>query len=198
MPARKGNWLTKQFDARPEYVLAGAAVGVLGLGYLLRKPLMRGVQLVASTEIAWSGGVPLGPIVLKFVGKAPNGKDVYLAEDVADKFLAMKEDAKKAGIDLVPVSGFRGMAKQTALYTAALAKAAAYGMLPGKTEPPTAKPGFSNHQSGKAVDIAVGMTLKEWRDGKRTAIYNWLESNAIKYGFKRLPSEPWHYSTDGR
>jgi len=51
---------------------------------------------------------------------------------------------------------------------------------------PAAKPGFSNHQSGRAIDINLLGVPKE--------TYAWLKKNAARYGFRRtVPSEPWHW-----
>ena len=60
--------------------------------------------------------------------------------------------------------------------------------------PPTARPGFSNHESGFAVDFTYnGASI-----GSRTGPgWHWLAANANRYGFYNLPSEPWHWSIDG-
>lgn len=57
--------------------------------------------------------------------------------------------------------------------------------------PPTAKPGTSNHEKGLAIDFRNCET-------RQTACYQWLAVNASKYGFYNLPSEPWHWSVDGK
>ncbi|MDB5184883.1 MAG: Curculin domain protein (mannose-binding) lectin [Candidatus Saccharibacteria bacterium] len=59
---------------------------------------------------------------------------------------------------------------------------------------PTARPGYSNHQMGLAVDFTVGGTTL--RAG--TKEFNWMKSNAASYGLKNLPSESWHWSVDGK
>ena len=52
-----------------------------------------------------------------------------------------------------------------------------------------AKPGFSNHQSGSALDIALVY------DGA----YAWLKKHAQRFGFRRtVPGEPWHWEFGGR
>jgi hypothetical protein len=46
-----------------------------------------------------------------------------------------------------------------------------------------AAPGYSNHQSGRALDLTVS---------------SWLANNAARFGFKRtVPSEAWHYEFFG-
>lgn len=56
----------------------------------------------------------------------------------------------------------------------------------GACTPPTAKAGDSNHEKGIAIDF--NMTGGVWE---------WLSSNAVKYGYYNLPSENWHWSTSG-
>lgn len=58
--------------------------------------------------------------------------------------------------------------------------------------PETARPGFSKHESGKAVDFSCnGGSLKG------TPCFDWLTQNAKKYGFYNLSGESWHWSDDG-
>lgn len=59
--------------------------------------------------------------------------------------------------------------------------------------PPTARPGFSMHERGLAIDFTQnGRTLNRSSSG-----FAWLKANAATYGFYNLPSEPWHWSTNG-
>lgn len=57
--------------------------------------------------------------------------------------------------------------------------------------PPTAIPGTSMHEKGLAIDFTSCST-------KTTACYRWLAANAADFGLRNLPSEPWHWSTNGR
>ncbi len=108
------------------------------------------------------------------VKSIPNG--AKMRSDAADAYNAMYAAAKKSGITLKVNSGFRSMAQQQHLYNL---------YIQGKGNL-AAKPGYSNHQGGIAVDIQVGATS--------SSAYKWLAANAHKYGFKRtVPSEPWHW-----
>jgi len=50
--------------------------------------------------------------------------------------------------------------------------------------PQTGKPGFSNHQNGRAFDFNTGIP----------SVYKWMVANAPKFGFVRtVPSERWHW-----
>ncbi|WPB77391.1 peptidoglycan-binding protein [Archangium violaceum] len=104
----------------------------------------------------------------------PNGKE--MRSDAAAAFNRMHAAAKAAGINLHVNSGFRSMEEQRILYQKYL----------NGTGNLAAKPGYSNHQGGIAVDINVG--------GTGTSTYKWLANNASRFGFARtVPSEPWHW-----
>ncbi|HSP77576.1 MAG TPA: peptidoglycan-binding protein [Myxococcaceae bacterium] len=115
-------------------------------------------------------GVPRKITLSPIVG----GKE--MRSDAAAAFNRMHSAARAAGINLRAVSGFRSMEQQRVLYQKYL----------NGTGNLAAKPGYSNHQGGIAVDITVGSTS--------TSTYKWLANNASRFGFVRtVPSEPWHW-----
>nr|HEX4317126.1 M15 family metallopeptidase [Kofleriaceae bacterium] len=92
----------------------------------------------------------------------------------ARAFRTMARAANKAGVDLSVRSGFRTRAKQAALYKA-------YRKGAGNL---AAAPGYSNHESGRALDLYV----------MRGSALEWLRKNAAHYGFHRtVPGEVWHW-----
>jgi hypothetical protein len=94
--------------------------------------------------------------------------------NTANAFVAMRTAAAEAGIDLWIESGFRTRKEQAALYRK-------YRKGRGNK---AARPGRSNHQSGRALDIAVSSP----------GALEWMEQNASRFGFKRtVRSEPWHW-----
>ncbi len=100
------------------------------------------------------------------------GKEAEVHTAIA--FRAMARAASKAGIDLRVRSGFRSFAKQQKLYKA-------YRKGSGNL---AARPGYSNHESGRALDIFI-------TDYK---VFEWLQTHAATYGFHRTVSgEPWHW-----
>lgn len=101
-----------------------------------------------------------------------NGKAVD--QTTATAFLEMRAAAARAGVSIMVVSGFRTMQKQRELY-------AAYRAGRGNLAAP---PGYSNHQSGHALDLNT----------KAKGVNAWLVRNAATFGFRRtVPSENWHY-----
>ena len=100
--------------------------------------------------------------------------DCEVEVQTARAFARMRDAAARDGIRLLVWSGFRSNEKQAELYDA---WRAGDGNL-------AAKPGFSNHQSGRALDLALQI------DGA----FDWLQKHARRYGFRRtVPGEPWHW-----
>ena len=65
---------------------------------------------------------------------------------------------------------------------------------PSACSPPTARPGSSLHERGLAIDFTYNGRLISSRSSPG---FVWLANNAGRYGFYNLPSEPWHWSTNG-
>lgn len=57
--------------------------------------------------------------------------------------------------------------------------------------PPTARPGFSKHEQGRAIDFTFNGSSIQSRD---STAFVWLARHAPAYGFVNLESEPWHWS----
>ena len=59
---------------------------------------------------------------------------------------------------------------------------------------PTAPPGSSMHERGLAIDFTThGQTIQS----RSSPAFEWMSANASSYGLYNLPSEPWHWSTNG-
>lgn len=120
-----------------------------------------------------------------------NGGYHYVASEAFGKFISLMQDASKNGFNLKLNSSFRDSKQQKNLIRK-------YGNI-------AARDGWSNHQSGFAVDIAGTtyisnekhhMLCREF-EGKfkcPTKLYWWLIKNSKKYGFyNTMPDEPWHF-----
>ena len=120
---------------------------------------------------------------------------IRVHESIADKLLALLKAASRDGIRLGG-GGYRSSDSQVALRRAHCGTSnwAVYRKPSYQCRPPTARPGASMHERGLAVDFTQnGRAL--WSN---TSGYRWLKRNASKYGFRNLPSEPWHWSVNGR
>lgn len=137
--------------------------------------------------VAAPGGAPI-----RICAAGPYVVDTTLAPGVT----AMLADARAAGLDLGG-SGFRSNASQIALRRAHCGPSDydTYDKPSGQCSPPTARPGQSMHEWGLALDISNhGVLIRSRQD----PAFQWLQGNAGLYGLRNLPSEPWHWSTNGR
>jgi len=112
------------------------------------------------------------------ISVVPVGNGQYLNSRAAGPYKEMIAAAKRAGINLTTTSGFRTHEQQKYLYNLYLS---------GKGNL-AAKPGYSNHQMGLAVDIG-GV------NGYGTKAFKWLQANAGKFGFVNdVKGEWWHWT----
>ncbi len=138
---------------------------------------------------------PLGytPTSLQSVG---NGQ--RMRTDAAAAFSQMQSAAAAAGTPISATSGYRSYSYQVSVYNGYVAQ---YGV--AQTDTFSARPGYSEHQTGLALDIQGGGCSLD-NCFANTAQGKWLSANAYIYGFiLRYPSdktaitgyqyEAWHY-----
>jgi len=92
--------------------------------------------------------------------------------------------------------GYRSPSRQIALRRqhCGTSEYAIWRMPASRCRPPTAPPGKSAHEKGLAIDFTYNNRALRSR---RSDIYKTLAALAPKFGFKNLPSEPWHWSVNG-
>ena len=130
--------------------------------------------------------------------EAKYGVQQYLQKEAYDAFKKMADDAKKEGLTLYITSPYRSYQTQNKLYNN-------YSAKDGKELADTysARPGYSEHQTGLAADIVSGPG-KSLASFENTKEFKWIKSHAHLYGFiLRYPKgkekltgyqyEPWHY-----
>ena len=124
-----------------------------------------------------------------------------MVPEAAAAFRAMADAAKQDGISLRSVSAYRSYQTQQGLYQH-------YVSIDGKAnaERYSARPGYSEHQTGLALDINTASISAHFEN---TAEYAWLRANCARFGFLlRYPKEkesitgyryePWHYRYVGQ
>lgn len=137
------------------------------------------------------------------VGLGTDGRDKLLTPVAARAWLAMHRHAAADGIELLLVSAFRSVDFQTALIQAKLDR----GMSLAEILRVNAPPGYSEHHSGRAVDIGTSgvEALDEAFEG--TEAFRWLQQHAARFGFRMsfprdnsagFMYEPWHWYYAGR
>lgn len=120
-----------------------------------------------------------------------------LEKTTYEQYIKMYEDAKKEGLDLYIRSPYRSYKTQQGLYER-------YASQDGynKADTYSARPGYSEHQTGLAFDVTSKSTTLGTFEG--TSEFYWLKDNCYKYGFiLRYPKgkeditgyvyESWHY-----
>ena len=122
---------------------------------------------------------------------------IYLVEEARDNFYKLVDKAKEEGLTIRAISAYRGYTYQKRLYDKYVE---ADGV--NKADTYSARPGFSDHQTGLAID--VDNTISSFENFTNTKEYQWMLDNSYKYGFiLRYPSgkesitnyqfESWHY-----
>ena len=124
-------------------------------------------------------------------------EDKYMEHDAAVAFEDMAKAAQKEGYKIVAVSTYRSYNYQKNLYNN-------YVSADGKEKADkySARPGYSEHQTGLAVDVSNNK--KSYTKFGETEEFNWMKNNCYKYGFilryteenefiTGYISEAWHY-----
>jgi LAS superfamily LD-carboxypeptidase LdcB len=134
-----------------------------------------------------------GPVVNR--GGLSTVRGITVASSIADNLAAMLDAADADGFSFSG-GGYRDPSDQIAVRRANCGTSdyAVYEMPASQCSPPTARPGTSMHEQGLAIDFSWNGRIV----GSRSSpAYQWLARNAARYGFYNLPSEPWHWSTNG-
>jgi len=133
------------------------------------------------------------------VGRAPDdGKLIRLTPRAAAAWRRLREAAAREGIELLPLSGFRSVARQTEIIRAKLAA----GQPLAAILRVNAAPGYSEHHTGRALDLGTSGHEKLDAGFARTAAFRWLARRAGEFGFRLsyprrnrhgIAYEPWHW-----
>jgi D-alanyl-D-alanine carboxypeptidase len=129
---------------------------------------------------------------------ADDGQPVRLAPRAAAAWKRMAAAAAREGIALLPLSGFRSVARQAEIVRAKLAS----GETLTEILQLVAAPGCSEHHTGRAIDVGSSRATKLDALFARTAAFRWLKGHARKFGFRLsyppknvhgIAYEPWHW-----
>ena len=119
----------------------------------------------------------------------------------AKKFQQMVAAARKDGVQIQPISGFRSISEQQYLFFD-IKEQRAQGAT--KRAEVSAPPGYSEHHTGYSVDLGdrTSPTTNLSPSFEKTAAFAWLEKNAARYSFELsfprdnpqgVSYEPWHW-----
>jgi D-alanyl-D-alanine carboxypeptidase len=127
-----------------------------------------------------------------------NGKEHLLVPSAASAWRALKTSALADGIGISIVSAFRSIERQAEIVRTKMEK----GLSLEDILCVSAPPGYSEHHSGRAVDVTTDGVRPLEREFEHTNAFRWLSTNAGRFGFVlSFPPnnrygyayEPWHW-----
>ena len=158
-------------------------------------------ELGIPADYGLDGQRPEYDEAVELVDVGPNlvGRMQRLTPETAASWQEMLTAARVDGIALMIVSGFRDFEYQASL----IRKKINAGQALKEILVVNAAPGFSEHHTGRAVDIASPGTRPLTEEFEGSEAFAWLERNAADYGFSMsyprdnpegFIYEPWHWA----
>lgn len=129
---------------------------------------------------------------------ADDGRPVRLTPRAAAAWKRMRAAAAADSVDLLPLSGYRSVARQTRIIRRKLAAGEDINTILRLV----AAPGCSEHHTGRAIDIGSPDNQKLDEDFAKTPEFSWLGKHAARFGFHLtyprgnrhgIAYEPWHW-----
>jgi D-alanyl-D-alanine carboxypeptidase len=126
------------------------------------------------------------------------GKEHLLVPPAASAWRDMKAAAFADGVTIRIVSAFRTIDRQAEIVRAKLEKGLSLASILCVSAPP----GYSEHHSGRAVDLTTDGARPLEQEFENTSAFRWLSLNAGRFGFAlSFPPnnrygyayEPWHW-----
>jgi D-alanyl-D-alanine carboxypeptidase len=149
------------------------------------------------------GSDPLLPIyaeAIELVEAGPNivGRMQSLTTDTATAWQGMLKATQAEAIELVMVSGFRSIEYQAGLIRNKLAA----GQAISEILQVNVAPGYSQHHTGNAIDIATPGYKPLVEEFENSPAFAWLKEHAGRFGFtlsyprnnpEGIAYKPWHW-----
>jgi zinc D-Ala-D-Ala carboxypeptidase len=136
------------------------------------------------------------------IGTHPDGREIQLAPKAAQAWTRMLHAAAADAVTLVPLSGFRSIARQAEIIRAK--RSAGESLKSILTT--VAAPGYSEHHTGRAIDIGTPESPELTEGFAETPAFAWLKAHAAEHGFSLsypqgnahgIIYEPWHWCFKG-
>jgi len=106
---------------------------------------------------------------------------IYVTRATREAFVAMAEAAARDSVSLIAKSGFRSARYQRELIRRRLREGQPLATVLKYVAPP----GYSEHETGRALDLASSNGTFE-----KSPAYRWLKAHAEAYGFRETMPEP--------
>jgi len=138
------------------------------------------------------------PRALASAGRDRYRRPLFLLAPAARAWRTMQSAASAQGVALQAISGYRSHDYQLGILRRKLARGQSlHAILKVNTAP-----GYSEHHSGRALDIATPGEPAAEESFEATPAFTWLQHNAAAYGFRLsyprgnphgIVHEPWHW-----
>lgn len=147
------------------------------------------------------------PIQMEAASLLSIGPDIYqrdqrLLPGAASAWRAMRDSAARQGVELQVVSAYRSVAYQEGIIRRKLEN----GQQVGNILRVSAAPGYSEHHTGRALDLTTpGFPVLE-EEFENSEAFQWLTDYAGESGFRMsfprenphdVAYEPWHWAWQG-
>lgn len=138
------------------------------------------------------------PTTLTFAGVDRYRRPLWLLDPVARAWNRLRTAALRDGVRLEAISGYRSHDYQLGIFERKLAR----GLSVEEILRVNAAPGYSEHHSGCALDIATPDAPPAEESFERTEAFAWLQQRAGDFGFvlsyprdnpHGIVYEPWHW-----
>jgi len=138
------------------------------------------------------------PARLAFIGRDTQNRPQWLAPRAARAWTRMREAAAADGVQLQIVSAFRSIEYQLGILERKLAR----GQGIDEILRVSAAPGYSEHHSGRALDITTPGYAVLAEEFENSPAFAWLKKYARRFGYRLsyprrnrhgIAYEPWHW-----
>ena len=191
------DYMNKNKDLKIEDIITRVNIGIDNDYYTNTKKspyLNKSYILVNKYYFAGKSYVPDN---LEKINEKYARSGMKLVSYAKDAFEKMCKDAKEEDLNIIAMSSYRSYNYQLNLYNRYLKEDGQEA-----ADSYSARPGYSEHQTGLAVDIYNGK--EDYTNFEKTKEFEWMQKNAHKYGFiLRYPKdktdltgyvyESWHY-----
>lgn len=138
------------------------------------------------------------PSQLESIGLDTHGREQFLAPRAARAWMHLREAAARDGVELQVVSAFRSVEYQLGIIRRKLER----GQSMEQILRVSAAPGYSEHHSGRALDVTTPGFAALEEEFENSPAFAWLKKHARRFGFHLsyprgnrhgIAFEPWHF-----
>ena len=161
-------------------------------------------ELSIAPEVIAQRGLQLQvePAELVDVSVSTDGYIFQLTPAARNAWRAMQAAAVRDGVTMALVSAYRSVERQREIVTTKLARGDSIAEILTFVAPP----GYSEHHTGRAIDIGTSEEDALEEVFETTPAFTWLQVHAVEYGFvmsyprdnaQGFVYEPWHWCYRG-